>query len=83
MIKFPSFGVMLGGIDIGTLFCSILNILIEKKVLTENELVGFMTKAGFAFTRSIPEPIVNPEVDLTKHITECLCEKCQRQKGLQ
>ena len=83
MLTFPKFGVSLGGIDIGNLFAALFNILVEKKVLTENELVGFLTKAGFTFTRSIPEPASNPEVDLTKHMKDCLCEGCSRQRGLQ
>ena len=85
MINFPNFGIRLGGVDIGNLLVTIFNIMLEKNVLTENELVGYLTKAGFTFTVSKPQP-VDPIVEnklIHKHENGCICEECQRNKGLQ
>jgi len=78
MINFPNF--RLGGVDIGKLLVMFFNIMIEKGVLTENELVGYLIKTGFPFTVSKPT-LVDPIVE--KHEDECICEECQRNKGLQ
>lgn len=84
MLTWPKFGVQLGGIDIGNLFKTVFDILVEKKVMTENELVGFLTKAGFTFTRVLPEvQAVAPEAAQAAHEKDCICESCQRRKGLQ
>lgn len=52
MIELPKLPVMFGGIDLMKFFAVGFQILIDKKILTENELVGYLVRAGFNVTNN-------------------------------
>ena len=84
MINFPQIGIKIGGADLMNVFVATFQMLLDKKVITENELVGYLTKAGFAFNQTTvkPEP-VNVATNASGHFLNCGCERCQKERTIQ
>jgi len=79
MIQFKPSGVSLGEVDLMQMFALIFQILIDKRVMTENELAGYLIKAGF--------PVIKNEAGRTpgveRHDQGCTCRTCLMLQGLQ
>jgi len=83
MINFPNIGFKIAGLDLMKMFVVVFQVLLDKGIVTENELIGALTKAGFTFNKAKPNEETLPGQDLTKHEKDCLCEGCSKQRGLQ
>ena len=82
MINFPNSGFKIAGLDLMKMFAVVFQILLDKGITTENELVGALIKAGFPFN-SKPQSPSGTNVDFARHEKDCLCEGCQRTRGIQ
>lgn len=64
MIRLPA-GVKLFGIDPLALIQMILNLLVDKDVCSENEIVGLLTRAGYKLTPEAASPKPSIESGVT------------------
>lgn len=84
-INFPTGGVRLGGVDIMGLFKVLFDLVLQKGLVSEAELIGRLVQAGFNAAPVIPvatAPAANkPERTATihsiiSHGAECRCAAC-------
>lgn len=77
MLNFKGTGVLLGGVDIMKFVTTILQMLIDKGVVTENEITGYLVKAGFKVTQSEAQALASLAPVIERHEDDCLCGKCK------
>lgn len=82
-IKFPQMPVQFGGIDLMKFFEIAFTVMVEKDLLTENELVGYFAKFGFTVTPTQMESKTQENIHDQGHEEGCVCEACQRLRGVQ
>jgi len=79
VIRLPPGSVMAGGVDVMKLLQVLLDIIVDKNVVNENELAGYLVRAGFSVHHRRGD---QGEEEIDEHNPHCVCMECKREREL-